>query len=144
MKEEIVNAPPRKKKVGFARFNSDDFLLLGLSMSAKKEEKMDNLVSLRKFRTLFGTSPNICSIVWNMVYPSSNIALKRAKPQHLLWALMLLKTYSEESVMSCLAGGVDEKTFRKWAWIFIQEIESLFAEVVSGYMNFIFTFNFFC
>ena len=40
---------------------------------------------------------------------------KIAEPVHLLWALMLLKIYSTEVVLSGLCG-VDEDTFCKWAW----------------------------
>jgi len=51
--------------------------------------------------------------------------------EHLLWALMFLKSYGKEKVMSALAGGVDPQTFRKWVWIFIEAISYLEDEVVS-------------
>ena len=53
------------------------------------------------------------------------------QPKHLLWALMLLKLYAAESVLRTLAGGVDEKTYRKWAWLYVYEISDLQYKVVS-------------
>ena len=53
--------------------------------------------------------------------------------QHLLWALMLLKTYETEPGIASWVGGIDEKTLRKWAWVFIEEISFLEPEVVSKY-----------
>lgn len=49
----------------------------------------------------------------------------------MLWALMFLKTYAKESVLSGMAGSVDEKTFRKWVWLFVCAIASLESNVVS-------------
>jgi hypothetical protein len=44
---------------------------------------------------------------------------------------MLLKCYSNEEVNCTYASGVDEQTFRKWAWFFIDQISFLESEVVS-------------
>lgn len=46
------------------------------------------------------------------------ITLELSTPKHLLWALLLLKRYSIESVNAALAR-VSEKTFRKWSHTFI-------------------------
>ena len=50
---------------------------------------------------------------------------------HLLWALMFLKMYAKEATTSRLAGGVDEKTYRKWVWLFVSAIADLEGDVVS-------------
>jgi hypothetical protein len=57
---------------------------------------------------------------------------KIGEPCHLLWALLLLKTYETESVLAGLCGGVNEDTFHKWAWHFIEKISYLEHEVVSS------------
>lgn len=44
---------------------------------------------------------------------------------------MFLKIYETEETMCTLAGGVDDDTFRKWAWLFIEAIASLKPFVVS-------------
>ena len=48
----------------------------------------------------------------------------------MMWVLMFLKMYGKESAMSSMAG-VDEKTYRKWVWIFVFKIADLEALVVS-------------
>ena len=70
----------------------------------------------RKFRAFFGTSPTTCFVVWNMLLARRP---RKSTPEHLLWALLLLKQYSIESVNAALVG-VSEKTFRKWSYIFIR------------------------
>ena len=58
-------------------------------------------------------------------------------PHHLLWALMFLKLYCAESVLCMLASGEngqvpDEKTFRKWCWLFVEVISDLQFSVISA------------
>jgi hypothetical protein len=84
----------------------------------------------RRFRSTFGTTAVVCCRLWHLLQPVQTMQ-QGASPRHLLWALMLLKIYSTESVLSTMAQGVDEKTFRKWAWMFIDEISYLEASVVS-------------
>ena len=47
-----------------------------------------------------------------------------AEPKHLLWALLFLKVYASEQVIRKFTGA-DEKTSRKWIWLFIGYIEEL-------------------
>ena len=92
---------------------------------------MSRVIRDRRFRSLFGITPLVCSRVWSLL---GSQLLKRASPQLLLWALLFLKIYASESVNAVLSGA-DEKTFRKWQWIFVKKIASL--QVVSR-CNFIF------
>lgn len=85
---------------------------------------------MARFRALFGISPNMASHVWEMIDPTNQMP-QGVKPMHLLWCLMFLKVYASESVLCALAGGVDEKTFRKWTWLFVYEINDLYPEIVS-------------
>ncbi|KAG9399900.1 hypothetical protein AC1031_011321 [Aphanomyces cochlioides] len=68
----------------------------------------------RRFKSMFGVSPSIASILWKDLQPTPS----DAKPCHLLWALLFLKVYATEHVHAALCQ-VDEKTFRKWTWIMI-------------------------
>lgn len=45
-------------------------------------------------------------------------------PNHLLWALMILKVYATELVNDSLSG-VHRQTFINWAWIFIRAMADL-------------------
>lgn len=69
----------------------------------------------RRFRAFFGTSPLVCVVAWDVM---SMVRPRSSRPEHLLWALLLLKRYSVENVNATLIG-VNEKTFRKWSHIFI-------------------------
>ena len=55
---------------------------------------------------------------------------------HLLWALLFLKRYDTEHTNHSITGA-DEKTFRKWVWIFVDMLAymdavGLFAIVSSA------------
>lgn len=78
----------------------------------------------RKFRSLFGTSPLVCSKVWNKLNDESVNTRSEGEPKHLLWALILLKTYSTEHVMRSILGA-DEKSLRKWVWYYVSLLASL-------------------
>ena len=75
----------------------------------------------RRFASLFGVTPKVCSIVWRKI---SHQFTNRIEPKHLLWALLFLKCYGSESVHSALTG-VDEKTFRLWVWRVVPSIGQL-------------------
>ena len=65
----------------------------------------------RDFHTMFGASPEVCALCWNlMTIPAGGLY------KHLLWALMLLKIYAKEKVLASLAD-IDRLTYRHWAWM---------------------------
>ena len=84
---------------------------------------------ISRFRSMFGTGPNICALLWKRISSSTSIP-NGGKTVHLLWALMLLKLYCAESVLATLAGGVHEQTFRKWSWWFVEAISNLQYSVI--------------
>lgn len=83
--------------------------------------------ALERFKATFGTSPQVCSLLWDMI--DRTWMPNGSRPVHLLWALMLLKLYCAESVLSALANA-HEQTFRKWAWIFVDAIADLQYSVI--------------
>ena len=93
-----------------------------------------------RFCAHFGTTLQICKKLWKMLDPCNQIH-KKAKLKHLLWALVFMKIYGTETVLSSLVG-VSEKIFRKWVWLFIEAISYLKSEVVSYllFCNFLFYF----
>ena len=80
----------------------------------------------RDYQSLFGCTPEVCALAWNLL----DDAVAGASAKHLLWGLMLMKTYSKESML-CSKVGVTRATFRHWAWLFIRRIASLSVNVVS-------------
>ena len=84
----------------------------------------------RDYKTMFGAKPEVCALCWNMMCQS--LEQTGAEPKHLLWGLMLMKTYAKEKPLCVLAGGVTRTTFRKWAWLIIPRIAGLRPQVVSS------------
>lgn len=82
---------------------------------------------------MFECSAKVVLQLWNMIISNADIQ-GSPKIAHLLWALMFLKIYSKETVTSRLAGGVDEKTYRKWVWIFVTAIADLEVDVVRKFL----------
>jgi hypothetical protein len=62
-------------------------------------------------------------------YPEATMPIGASKLK-MLWGLRLMKTYGTEENLAATAG-VDEKTFRKWAWMFVFELSALEGDVVS-------------
>lgn len=81
----------------------------------------------RDFRSLFGVSPGVCSVAWNLC--RDNLPAK-TEPKHFLWGLLLLKAHSKEAVLCSLTDS-SRPTFRKWAWIVIHAIAAKSPSVVS-------------
>lgn len=91
-------------------------------------------VALRRFKAFFGVTPTVCAICWEVL--KDNLP-QGAEPKHLLWALLFLKQYcSEHNRRSIL--GADEKTIRKWTWLFVDLLSRL--DVVMILYSLIFAF----
>jgi hypothetical protein len=86
---------------------------------------------LKRFRSLFGTTPLICSLIWCKLVED---APANSEPRHLLYALLFLKVYGTEAEYKSLTN-CDEKTFRKWSWIFIDLISQLNVVSVKYVLN---------
>jgi hypothetical protein len=80
----------------------------------------------RIFRQLFCCGLKVVISLWSLLMENNTIA--GVDVQHLLWALLFLKIYSNEATIS---GGVDEKTFSKWIWAMIYSTSCLEFLVVS-------------
>ena len=88
----------------------------------------------RRFRTAFGCCSRVCSLAWLLVVDGWTNRPKQATKIWFLWALSLLKTYDTEANMASNCG-VDEKTFRKWAWFFIQELSFWIGDIVVSKLS---------
>ena len=107
--------------------STDEHAIVTAAQMILKKESTSKVTEDRHFREMFGCSAKVVLQIWNMI----NADIKGSpKIDHLLWSLMFLKLYSKETVTSRLAGGVDEKTYRKWVWIFVTAIADLEVDVV--------------
>jgi hypothetical protein len=112
----------------------NDFLQVGLSMVGKGWRQNRSVqVSMRRFRSIFGTEPFYAAIAWHdlkelgwLNYESS------VAPKHLLWTLLLMKQYGTEELLSAIVDST-EKTFRKWTTFLLEG----FAKLVFKYVSFV-------
>ena len=85
----------------------------------------------RRFREMFGCSSTVCANAWLLIMDGWNDKPTGATKDRFLWALNLLKSYDTEGNLSGNAGkGCDEKTFRHWAWLFLEELSQNHVEIV--------------
>lgn len=96
------------------------FMRLGCEINKHCVNNSEN-VGLRRFKSLFGVTPLICSIIWNKIRPNIK---NGCSPKHLLWTLMFLRNYNTEETNRAILN-VDEKTIRKYVWDIIDYISSL-------------------
>lgn len=82
---------------------------------------LNNQEHLSSFKSFFGVTPIVCSIIWTHLLKSQKLQLK---PIHLLWSLLFLKQYNTETVNSIICR-CDKKTFRKWVWLVLNELRYL-------------------
>jgi hypothetical protein len=105
----------------------DAFLSIGATISALRT--IEGRSAVEFFKASYGINHEVCSHTWELmsVYRTKPT---RANPKHLLWALILLKSYGTEKFLARL-WGTDEKTFRKWSWKMIEGISLMHRRVVS-------------
>lgn len=93
----------------------------------------------RRWKAHFGTSPENCVTLWNMCRPYETMP-KGVMLCHLLWALLFLKLYNSEEKNAGDAGA-DEKTYRKWTWLFVEEISFQEAKTIMWESRFLGNFG---
>ena len=121
--------------------SSNDFEEIASSITRRRVTKSSSRIRNCLFRSYFGTSSRICAVLWELLKRQRKRIAKKdgygnVSPKHLLWALMFLKVYGVEATLSSMAGGVDEKTYRKWVWIFVKAIANLEPELVCKKLKF--------
>lgn len=98
------------------------FLKLGNKYTQSKMSSMPTAV--RRFKSFFGVTPEVCCIAWNAIKNKE----PNAQPQHLLYCLSFLKEYSTEHYRRSIFKA-DEKTMREWTWKFVKLLSDI--DVVS-------------
>ena len=98
--------------------SAQDFLSLGLQVLGRTVLPC-SATNERRYRGAFGASPRISSLIWTMLrHPIGGELI------HLLMAFHFLKCYATETIQAALFK-VDEKTFRKWQWMYVRLLSTL-------------------
>lgn len=100
----------------------------------KQTSKTSIKISNRRYKSFFGASAKICSIIWKIL--KDNVP-KGSSEKHLLWALFFLKQYQVEHLRRVVLKA-DESTIRKWTWIYVELLANL--DVVLKNLNIKFKF----
>ena len=112
------------------RVDPDAFMELGRRIM-NYPQRGGRDMELRRFKSHFGTTNIRCCTLWRMLinHGQARQILSGARPRHLLWALLFLKTYQTEALL-CAKTGCDEKTLRKWCWKFVHSLSLLETRVI--------------
>ena len=106
----------------------DTFLACGMLIIKRGRDPQAS--DRRSFRSIFGTTPEIASILWSMMAKTPKGQLEQLLPNHLLWTLMFMYLYTFEKPLSSMAE-CDPKTFRRWIWITLRIIMECKDKLVS-------------
>ena len=107
---------------------STQFMSLGRRITHRAGPHRCFSTEYRRFRAFFGVSPSSCALVWGKIR-TFDLA-PRARPVHLLWALLFLNLYDPEEVIAGFLG-VDEQTYREWSFEVVKVIAKLKPHYVS-------------
>lgn len=88
-------------------------------------------IRTRRIISFFGVPPIVIAKIWELLMEHAQPWPRGTCKKHLLWALHLAKVYASETVLSSNVGCIDEKSYRKWAWLFLDALASLASHVVS-------------
>ncbi|CAB9497057.1 expressed unknown protein [Seminavis robusta] len=82
----------------------------------------------RRIRAWCGVS--VLSIAWYLLEMGGSL-IEGASMERYLWSLNMLQQYPTEENVASRCGGVDEGTWSKWVWYFIDEISYLENDVIQ-------------
>lgn len=120
-------------QIALSPLNMDAHTFLKLGNTYTKSVLSRPKVALRRFKSHFGVTLEVCSIVWNEIRNSAPVG---ALPTHLLWCLSFLKEYTTEHNRRSVFNA-DEKTMREWTWAFVKLISEM--NVLSCNMTFFYS-----
>jgi hypothetical protein len=105
MKRVVKRRPdaPHKKPRLAADVSTDEFKSLGAEIVRRHTAGAAEAFSLR-WISYFGVKPEVREDAWRRLDADEPDDLF-AKPVHLLWALLLVKTYETEPVLAGICGG---------------------------------------
>ena len=113
--------------------NGSEFENLGLAIMGRQNSRCSAESRKCRFVAFFGMEPAFVAFTWRELITSGWTRFsgsRGANPEHLLWCLHFLKTYSTEEIVSARVEA-NEKTFRRWAWFYAEGIANLDRKFVS-------------
>lgn len=123
-----ITTRSRRKRNPNGLCSPEGFLVIGEQyLKQKLKTDLDN--SDRRFRSIFGCSPLVCSIIFQMIV-QNDLAPDCFTATYLTMGLLFLKVYASETIHAGIAS-VSEKTFRECSLIAVTAISDLYFLVVS-------------
>ena len=132
---QISHYPPIQTRIFTTMMSANRFKDVA-NQVLRTNPNRTNKSQLKTFVGKFGTTPDVAAELWLAMNPVAKLHPK-SEPKHLLWALLFLFHYDTESNNCAIVGINDEKTFRKWCWIFVAGIVSLEKHVIRWENRFI-------
>eukprot|EP00804_Cyclotella_cryptica_P002591 CCRYP_010417-RA/>CCRYP_010417-RA protein AED:0.07 eAED:0.04 QI:0/0/0/1/1/1/2/0/297 len=118
----------------------DDFLVAAEPILRLKLSCLEGIANQRRWMACFGAKPDVMADLWTRIDPSTTMP-EGAKPEHMTWVFYFLKLYNTEDVNTRNVGGCDEKTFRKWVWLFVDAISYQEYPIISWEKRFMGNFG---
>ena len=113
-----------------------DFERIAFDLLRQGRQTGSKAVRDRRIRAWLGVSSKTVAKAWDLFCRQhNNRPPEGATKERFLWAFILLKSYDTDEVNAARVGGVDEGTFRKWSWWFVDELANLESEVVSSFVS---------
>jgi hypothetical protein len=129
---EVVEMLRRSKRMPLPRAELViEFGQLSCEIMRKRYKGCSEKIRSRRIKSSFGAPPLVIAKLWELLMEKAGPWPQRAEKKHLMWALHLAKVYSSESDLSSFVDCPEEKTYRKWAWMFLEGLASLEFDVVS-------------
>lgn len=92
-------------------------------------------IARKKFKGLYGTYPEVICYVWNQLIVKNVIEKYDVyRLRRFFLTFDFLKNYCIEHLCA-INFGVDEKTYRKWVWYYLEKISELTKSVVRKKCN---------
>lgn len=121
-----------------AAFSEEEFLRLGFeaqgdfSWSISKRENQ-----IKNFRSLYGTSPKILSIIWAEIWTAlqSTGNATSAIPLYMLILYRWMKSNQSENELKSCFGGISVRTIRKWRRILVVQVANLRTTKIDSNWN---------
>lgn len=112
-------------------YTENDFDIMGMEI-AKYRKSTSFRIQRDNFVSFYGVEPYMVAIIWkHLVEKIESIrSLAKPNPKHLLWGLLFYQCYDTNRRNAALCG-CDIKTYRKWAWLYMEAMADLDVHVVS-------------
>ena len=109
----------------------EEFTQIAFNVFRKGRRSDSVVVCETRIRAWCGVPTSVIAKTWKLLEDSRAVSDEMASKERFLWALHLLKAHNNESTMAAFCNGVDESTFRRWAWHFVEEMSCLESTCAS-------------